>query len=141
VAEKKEMQVVILGCGRVGAMVAGELSAVHEVTVIDWSRRAFERLPHDFSGETIVGNGIDVDVLRSAGTAHAGLFLALTDGDNRNLMAAQIARQIGARRVIARVYDPVRSKVFEEMGVFTVSPTINGAQRLFDMVVAGKKET
>lgn len=129
------MESVIMGCGRVGALVAVRLSVSNHVTVIDWNGAAFERLPSGFGGETLVGNGIDVDVLRYAGVAEADLFLALSDGDNRNLMAAQIARQLGARRVIARVYDAVRSDIYASMGVTTISPTVVGAQRLFDLVV------
>lgn len=129
------MHVIVLGCGRVGAQVAGRLSPDHEVTVIDWRQSAFERLRPDFEGETILGNGIDVDVLKNAGVGRADLFFGLTEGDNRNLMAAQIARGLGAGRAIARVYDPVRCRVFSGMGVETLSPTIMGAERLFDLAV------
>ena len=129
------MEVVILGCGRVGARVANVLCESHSVTVVDWNSASFERLRSDFSGETILGNGIDVDVLRSAGIEHSDLFLALTDVDNRNLMAAEVANQLGVPRSIARVYDPERSQVFAELGITTVSPTIMGARRLFQLVV------
>jgi trk system potassium uptake protein len=129
------MKAVIMGCGRVGARVAGALSADHEVTVIDWNPASFERLGAEFMGETIVGNGIDIDVLRSASVTEADIFLALTDGDNRNLMAAQVARSLGAGRVVARVYDATRSEIFDEAGVVTFSPTITGARRLFDLVI------
>jgi trk system potassium uptake protein len=103
--------------------------------VVDQSQPAFDRLGSAYSGETLVCNGIDVDCLRRAGTEHADLFMALTDGDNRNLMAAQIARQLGVRTVLARVYDAVRAEIFKGMGVITVSPTIKGAERLFHMVL------
>lgn len=133
------MRIVILGCGRVGARVASALSERHEVIVIDWNSAAFDRLPPDFAGETVLGNGIDVDVLRSAGTAAARMFLALTDNDNRNLMAAQVASRVGAKQVVARLYDPVRAEVFRDMGVITVSPTVNGARALYDRVTAPEK--
>jgi len=126
---------VILGCGRVGAMVASRLGRTDRVTVVDWNPRALERLPSAFSGQTVVGNGIDVEVLREAGVDSADLFLALTDGDNRNLMSAQIAARLGARRVVARVYDPVRSEIYSAMGITTISPIIKGAERLFQLVV------
>jgi|SRR5947209_12165624 len=128
------MDLVILGCGRVGSRVANIADRRHHVTVIDWHGNAFERLHPDFSGDTVLGNGIDVDILRSAGAADARLFLAVTENDDSNLMAAQVARRLGAKRVVARIYDPVRAEVFEGMGVTTVSPTINGAQALFKRV-------
>lgn len=134
------MDVVILGCGRVGARVANVLSNSHAVTVVDWNSSSFDRLRPDFAGQTILGNGIDADVLRSAGIEHADLFLALTDVDNRNLMAAEVANQLGVPRSIARVYDPERSLVFAELGITTVSPTITGARRLFEMVVGREEE-
>src|SRR4051795_11602210 len=102
------MFVVILGCGRVGAAIAASLDGAHDVTVIDWNARSFSRLPDTFSGDTILGNGIDIDLLRTAGVARADAFLAVTDGDNRNLMAAQVARQLGAHQAVARVYDAER---------------------------------
>jgi trk system potassium uptake protein len=134
------VNIVILGCGRVGARLATTLSASHDVTVIDWNASAFERLGTSFSGETLVGNGIDVDVLRGAKVEQADIFLALTDGDNRNLMAAQIADYLGVPRVLARVYDAERSIIFEQIGLRTVSPTINGASRLYNMVVREREE-
>jgi trk system potassium uptake protein TrkA len=133
------MQFVIVGCGRVGAHLAEALARSHEVTVVDWSARSFDRLGENFGGQTVIGNGIDVDVLRSAGVESADIFFALTDDDDRNLMAAQVAKQLGAPRVIARVYDATRSRVFADMGVTTVSPTISGAERLFNMVMAGEE--
>lgn len=133
------MRVVILGCGRVGALIAGSLSANHDVTVIDWNSGSFSRLSTEFAGQTFVGNGIDSDVLRAAGVAEASLFLALTDGDNRNLMASQVARTLGAEHVVARVYDPIRAEVFNGRGITTVSPTVRGAARLFELVTGEEK--
>jgi trk system potassium uptake protein TrkA len=128
------VKAVIVGCGRVGARVAMRLSEQHDVTVIDWATASFDRLGPEYNGDTIVGNGIDVDVLRQAHVSEADVFLALTDGDNRNLMAAQIARSLGARKSVARVYDATRSEVFHEDGLLTFSPTVNGAKRLYEMV-------
>jgi trk system potassium uptake protein TrkA len=129
------VNVLIVGCGRVGARVATALSESHQVAVVDWKTSAFDRLGPDFAGETIVGNGIDVDVLRDAGVEEADLFLALTDGDNRNLMAGQIASHLKVSKVIVRVYDPVRAEIFSKLGMITVSPTVTGSERLFDLVV------
>src|SRR5258708_33901385 len=104
------MKLVIVGCGRVGAMAALALSkAGHQVTVIDSNRRAFDRLGSDFTGEMGLGNGIDEDVLRQAGIQSADGFASLTNGDNRNIMAAQIAREIfKVPPVITPNYDPLR---------------------------------
>lgn len=131
IARKEEhVRVVIFGCGRVGARLARELSETHRIAVIDRAVGAFDRLGDNFAGDVIVGNGIDVDVLQRAGVAEADLFLALTNGDNRNLMAAQIATLLGARRAIVRVYDPVRAEIFRRAGLFTISPTVQAARRL-----------
>lgn len=129
------MYAVILGCGRVGTRLARALSRSDRVTVIDWNASAFERLGPAFAGQTLTGNGIDVDVLRGADIEQADLFVALTDGDNRNLMAAQIAHHVGVSKVIARVYDPERAGIFSSLGMTIVSPTVTGAERLFHMLV------
>jgi trk/ktr system potassium uptake protein len=130
------MKLVIVGCGRVGAMAATALSqAGHEVTVIDSNRRAFDRLGSDFKGEMVLGNGIDEDVLRQAGIEQADGFASLTNGDNRNIMAAQIAREIfKVPRVITRIYDPIREDVFRELGLNTVCPTLLGARKIHGML-------
>lgn len=135
------MNIVILGSGRVGARVANTLSISHDVTIIDWNRASFGRLDQSFTGKTVVGNGIDIEVLRRAGVGEANVFLALTNGDNRNIMSGQVARILGARRVIVRVYDAIRAEIFRDAGLHTVSPTVIGADRLFDMVVGPKERT
>lgn len=119
------MNVVIVGCGRVGATLAGILdSEGHQVTVVDRDRVAFGHLPAAYKGGTLLGNGIDLDVLRQVGIDKADAFLALTDGDNRNLMAAQIAKEIfGVKRVLAKVNDPIRSEIYREKGLATFSRT------------------
>src|SRR2546422_11554587 len=116
------MKLVIVGCGRVGAMAAIALSkAGHQVTVIDSNRRAFDRLGSDFAGEMVLGNGIDEDVLREAGIESADGFASLTNGDNCNIMAAQIAQQIfKVPRVLARIYHPIREDFYRELGLYTV---------------------
>jgi len=130
---------VILGSGRVGSRVAAALDTSHEVTVIDRDPSAFARLPNDFRGRVVRGHGIDYDVLRSAGVADCDIFLALTNHDDRNLTAGQVARQLGARKVVVRVYDPVRGDIYAPMGLYTICPTTDGAQRLFDMIVREEK--
>lgn len=119
------MKVVIVGCGRVGAFLAGLLDKEgHEVTMIDLERAAFVHLPADFKGTTLMGNGTDLDVLRQAGVEKADAFLTLTQGDNRNLMAAQVAKQIfGVKQVLAKVNDPVRASTYRQHGIVTFSRT------------------
>src|SRR5260370_29203248 len=106
----KCMKLVIVGWGRAGAMAALALSkAGHQVTVIDSNRHAFDRLGSDFAGEMVLGNGIDEDVLRQAGIESADGFPSLTNGDNRDIMAAQIALEIfNVPRGLTRIYDPMR---------------------------------
>jgi trk system potassium uptake protein len=135
------VNIVILGCGRVGALAATRLSESHDVMVVDWKPSSFDRLPADYAGDTLQCNGIDVDCLREAGVERADAFLALTDNDNRNLMAAQLAMTLGVGRSIARVYDAQRGIIFSEMGLSIVSPTVSGAQRLFELVVRDAEET
>src|SRR6202022_182106 len=130
------MKLVIVGCGRVGAMAALALSkAGHQVTVIDRNRRAFDRLGTDFTGEMVLGNGIDEDVLRQAGIESADGFASLTNGDKPQIIAAQIALQIfKVPRVITRIYDPMREAVYRELGLNTVCPTLSGARQIHAML-------
>ncbi len=119
------MKVVIIGCGRVGAVLAETLDASgHQVTIVDLLTRSFDRLPSTFAGEAIRGDGTDEDVLRRARAEGADAFLALTEGDNRNIMAAQLAREafdIGL--VYAKVNDPVRAEAYAELGIGTICRT------------------
>ncbi len=119
------MKVIIVGCGRVGATLAGMLDGdKHEVTVVDVDRASFAHLPAVFAGTTFLGNGSDLDVLRQNGVDKVDAFLALTEGDNRNLMAAQIAKQIfGVKRVLAKVNDPIRAEIYRAKGITTISRT------------------
>lgn len=130
------MKIIIVGCSRVGAMVATMLvQDGHQVTVIDLDRNAFSRLGPDFPGEMVLGNGVDEDVLRKAGIEQAEGFASLTNGDNRNIMAAQIAREIfHVKRVITRIYDPIRENVYRELGLNTTSPTLTGVQEIHRML-------
>ena len=119
------MKAVIVGCGRVGAIMAAELDAAgHDVLIIDRSQSAFDRLPSSFRGSAVRGDGTDEDVLRQKGAEDADLFLALTEGDNRNIMAAQLAAEaLGAKRTVAKVNDPVRSEAYGHLGVATICRT------------------
>ena len=130
------MKVIIMGCGRVGAELAAQLDQEgHQVTVLDINPDAFRRLPPDFKGRRVVGNGIDQDVLRRIGVAEADVFIAVTQGDNRNVMAAQIARHIfNVPRVVSRIYDPIREEIYRMLGLRTISPTKVGAELLMKAV-------
>jgi trk system potassium uptake protein TrkA len=130
------MFIIIMGCGRVGARLASQLSrAGHEVTVLDVNGNSFRRLDPDFSGTAMLGNGIDVDVLRRAGIERADAFAAATQGDNRNIMAAQVARHIfRVPKVVSRIYDPLRQQTFEMLGIETISPTVIGARAFLDLI-------
>lgn len=123
------MRVVILGCGRVGAYLAKMLAAEgHQVTVIDRNSVAFRRLGHDFPGDTVLGTGIDEDVLRRAGIERAEAFVAVTNGDNTNVMAAQVARDVfGVAKVFCRIYDPLREEMYRGLGLQTICPTVSSA--------------
>ena len=119
------MKVVIVGCGRVGSVLAEAFdNAGHQVIIVDMQTRAFDRLPSSFRGQAIRGNGTDEDVLRRAGADGADIFLALTEGDNRNVMAAQVAlEELGVRRIIAKINDPVRAEAYSQLGLPTLCRT------------------
>ena len=127
------MFVIIMGCGRVGARLANLLEQDgHEVTVLDMNAQAFERLGSDFRGARLVGNGIDTEMLKRAGIERADAFAACTQGDNRNIMASQIAKEIfGVKKVVTRIYDPIRKDTFAALGLDAISPTVIGAAHLF----------
>lgn len=119
------MKAVIVGCGRVGAGMADQLDrAGWQVLILDVRSAAFDRLPSTFSGSAVRGDGTDEDVLRRAGAEGADLFLALTEGDNRNIMASQMALEaFGAKRTVAKVNDPVRAEAYAHLGIATLCRT------------------
>ncbi len=124
------MKIIILGCGRVGATLAMMMDrAGHTVTVIDFNNDAFQRLESSFGGQTVMGDGTDEEVLRRAGIETAQVFVAATNGDNRNIMASQIAAKIfSVPKVICRIYDPIRTEVYQKLGLEVISPTLVGAE-------------
>lgn len=126
------MNVVIVGCGRVGAQLAALLDAEgHKVTVLDTSANSFRRLPSTYGGTAIVGDGTDESSLRRAGIEKADALIAVTQGDNRNVMSAQIAKHIfNVPKVICRIYDPLRKDIYDALGLEAVSPTTVFAQLL-----------
>ncbi len=126
------MNVIIVGCGRVGAELARILDIDgHEVTVIDQESDAFNRLADGLGVKTMVGDGTDMETLVRAGIKDADAFAAVTNGDNRNIMAAQIAqRMFSVPNVVCRIYDPLRQQTYKALGVRSISPTIVGAKLL-----------
>ncbi len=130
------MNIVVLGCGRLGSTFARLMyKDGHNVTIIDIQSEAFRRLGTKFRGNRIVGNGIDEDVLRRADIEKAQVFIAATQGDNRNIMAAQIAQHVfNVPTVIARIYDPVRADRYRQMGIITLCTTTIASGLLRDYV-------
>ncbi|WP_129842872.1 TrkA family potassium uptake protein [Streptomyces sp. RFCAC02] len=117
------MHIVIMGCGRVGATLALNLEERgHSVAVIDQDPTAFRRLGSRFAGRRVTGLGFDRDTLTEAGLQDAGAFAAVSSGDNSNIIAARVAREVfGVENVTARIYDSRRAEVFERFGIPTVA--------------------
>ena len=120
------MRTIIVGCGRVGAGLATQLADDgHEVVILDQSTEAFRRLSPSFPGQALRGDGTDESVLRRAGAEGADWFLALTNGDNRNILAAQLAaKTFGIPNVVCKINDPVRAQAYATLGVNTVDRTM-----------------
>ncbi len=130
------MRYLIVGCGRVGSTLAKLLVTDHDVIVVDENPAAFKRLGARFAGGVEVGTGIDYDVLKRAGAERADGFVAVTDGDNRNVMAALIAqRMFRIPKIVARIYDPPRGQLYRDLGIETFSPTTLGAQIIRDLLL------
>src|SRR3954462_14477003 len=121
-----------MGCGRVGASLADGLARIgHDVAVIDRDSTAFNRLSPEFPGERVLGMGFDRDVLLRAGIEDAAAFAAVSSGDNSNITSARVAREtFGVERVVARIYDAKRAKVYERLGIPTVGAVPRATDRL-----------
>ncbi len=131
------MRIVIMGCGRVGAHLANTMHREHDITIIDQSTHAFERLSPEFSGRTVVGPGDDPDVLVQAGIGEADAFAALTNRDNANIMGSEMARELfHVPRVITRIYDHDRDDTYHALGLDTICPTEEGARLLEEIVIS-----
>ncbi|MGA2465141.1 MAG: NAD-binding protein [Thermodesulfobacteriota bacterium] len=122
---RNRMRVMIIGCGRVGSVLANQLDeAGHEVVVLDRNQQAFRRLSEKFSGERIVGNGLVEEFVRPTLQEKTDLLFVITDKDNINLMIAQRVKQIfQVQRVVAVVHDSILAGLYKELGVETVCPT------------------
>jgi trk system potassium uptake protein len=130
------MQIVIMGCGRVGSQLASLLSMDgHKVSIIDLDPKSFDKLGKSFKGEKITGFGYDKEVLINAGIENADAFASVSPGDNRNIIGALIAkREFKVPIVIARIYDPVRANVYNKLGITTISPTRWGANKIKELI-------
>jgi trk system potassium uptake protein len=133
------VKTVIVGCGRVGSVLADAFDrAGHQVIVLDTKTSAFDRLPGAFKGSAVRGDGTDEDVLRRAGAEGADVFMAMTEGDNRNVMAAQLATEaLGVAQVIAKINDPLRASAYAELGIATLCRTNLMATAVSDFLGAG----
>jgi len=129
--------IIILGCGRVGSELANLLQKEkHNVVVIDKDPKSLKRLGSNFNGITLTGNGYDVELLKEAGIEKADAFCVVTNGDNTNIMAAQIAKHIfKVPKVIARIYDPARANIYKHLGLDVISGTVLFAAMLRDKII------
>jgi len=134
------MYVIIVGCGRVGSELAKLLSNEgHNVVVIDKTQASFDRLGGTFNGLTMVGNGFDLKLLKQVGIEKADAFCAVTNGDNTNLISAQVAKKIfKVPKVLARVYDPQRAHIYAALGLDIISGTILFAAMLRDKIIESR---
>ena len=117
------MNIVVVGCGRVGSELATQLSEDgHSVVIIDKNPNSFRRLGQSYTGQRIVGSGFDRVILRQAGAGEADAFAAVTNGDNTNILCARIAQgSFNIKNVVARIYDPQRAEIYQRLGIPTVA--------------------
>ncbi len=136
------MHVVIVGCGRVGAALTVKLAgAGHSVSVIDKRSEAFDRLPPGFDARTFVGMGFDRELLEEAGIKEADAFVAVTNGDNSNIVSARVAREhYHVPTVIARIYDPRRAEIYERLNIPTVASAKWAASQIMFLLFHGREE-
>ncbi|MDD5129995.1 MAG: TrkA family potassium uptake protein [Candidatus Omnitrophica bacterium] len=134
------MYIIIVGCGRVGSELAKLLSGEgHDVVVIDKAQNALNRLGNTFNGLTMVGNGFDLALLKQVGIEKADAFCAVTDGDNTNLISAQVAKKIfSVPKVLARVYDPQRAHIYAALGLDIISGTMLFSAMLRDKIIESR---
>jgi trk system potassium uptake protein TrkA len=139
----EHMYIVIVGCGRLGSQLATKLSEEgHDVAIVDRDPDNFSRLSDEFNGATVTGVGFDIQVLRSAGIERADGFAAVSDGDNMNIMAAQVAKTIfNVPMVIARVFDPVKGETYRALGLETVCPTTSAANIIYSKFMIRNEES
>lgn len=142
---KKEEQnyIVIVGCGRLGASLAGALSDEGgNVVIIDNDKDSFRKLSPSYGGLTLIGDATDIDVIKEAGIEKATAIIVVTNNDNTNIMIAQIAKELFKKDcVIARLYDPEREYVYGEFGIDTICPAVLSANEIRKLIAGKEKET
>jgi trk system potassium uptake protein len=130
------MNIIIVGCGRVGVELALALHQNHTVSVIDRNALSFDRLGLHFSGRTVQGHGMDRTALERAGIENVNALAAVTSSDNVNAIVARVAQDIyHVKRVVARIYNPRRAPIYEKLNLQTVSSSTWGAQRIEQLLV------
>jgi trk system potassium uptake protein len=131
------MYIIIVGCGRVGSALANLLqNEGHDVVIIDNDPASFRRLGSKFNGVTLTGNGFDTELLKEAGIDKADAFCVVTNGDNTNIMAAQVAKKIfKVPKVLTRIYDPKRANIYKHLGLDVISGTVLFAAMLRDKII------
>ncbi|MFN2543695.1 MAG: TrkA family potassium uptake protein [Actinomycetota bacterium] len=136
------MNVVIMGCGRVGAELTVQLAkSGHRVSIVDKRREAFDRLPPGFEAQQVVGLGFDRDVLEEAGIKEADAFIAVSNGDNSNIVSARVAREhYHIDRVVARIYDPKRAEIYERLDIPTIATVRWAAKQILMMLFHAREE-
>lgn len=133
------MHIVIAGCGRVGRQLTANLSQQgHTVSIIDKDPAAFEKLPPGFEGQTLVGMVFDRETMEAAGISDAGAFIAVTNGDNSNIVSARVAKEhFKIDKVVARIYDPRRAEIYQRLGISTVATVRWAASEIYDLLFHG----
>ncbi len=137
------MYIVIAGCGRLGAQLASIAAKdKHDVVIVSRTVDDFKRLTDNFNGITLEGIEFDIDTLKSAGIEQASAFAAVTSDDNTNIMAAQVARNVfKVPIVVARVFDPLKEKTFNALGIDSICPTTLGAASIYSKFVIKDKNS
>lgn len=141
--KKKENEyTIIIGCGRLGANLANELSNAGEnVLILDENKDSFRKLASNFGGLSVIGNGTDLDKLNEIKLGDASTVIAVTDNDNINIMAAQIAKEVfNVKKVIARLYDPESEMVYKKLGISTICPYVLSVNEI-DKLLLNMKES
>lgn len=130
------MRAVVIGCGRVGSATALQLAREGwDVTAVDEKEEALDRLGADWSGGFVVGHGMDTAVLRDAGVEGADAVVVATDGDNTNIVVAQVVQaRFGVGCVVTRIHDPARAAFYDTLGLRTISPTSRAIKALIETV-------
>lgn len=137
------MHVVIMGCGRAGSRLARNLDGDgHEVAVIDKDPTSFHLLGMDFKGKTVTGVGFDSNALLDAGIERADAFIAVSSGDNSNIVSSRVAKEVfRVPKVITRIYDPRRAQIYRRLGIPTVAPVTWGINKVMDLLFLERSHT